>query len=75
VEDGRGEDEVQKEPKRNLDYAKSRWRDLKKQRGKVIVISGKKLQGTFRDYEEARSFSSRFKVALTFVVDQEPACG
>jgi len=36
------------------------------------VISGKKLQGVFSSYEEARGFSSRFKVALTFVVYKMP---
>ena len=72
VENGHTEDDLQKEVKRNVQYVKTHWSDLKGHKGRAVVISGKKLQGVFSSYEEARSFSSRFKVALTFVVDKIP---
>jgi hypothetical protein len=72
VEHGQREDDIQKEVKQNVQYVKAHWSDLKTHQGKVVVISGKKLQGVFSSYEEARSFSSQFKVALTFVVDKIP---
>jgi hypothetical protein len=73
VEDGRKEDEIQKDLKQNVDYVRSHWSELKKHQGKAVVISGKKLQGIFSSYEEARGFSSKFRVALAFSVDQRPA--
>jgi hypothetical protein len=72
VESGRAEDDVQKEVKQDIRYVKSHWSDLKRHKGETVVISGKKLQGVFSSYEEARRFSSRFKVALTFVVEKIP---
>ncbi len=72
VESVRSEDDIQKEVKRNVQYVKAHWSDLKRHKGEAVVISGRKLQGVFSSYEEARSFSSRFKVALTFVVDKMP---
>lgn len=72
VEKGRTDDYIQKEVKQNVQYVKARWSDLKRHKGEAVVISGKKLQGVFSSYEEARRFSSRFKVALTFVVDKMP---
>jgi Zn-dependent M32 family carboxypeptidase len=72
VENGQKEDDVQKQVKQNVHYVKAHWSDLKRHKGEAVVISGKKLQGVFSSYEEARSFSSRFKVALTFVVDKMP---
>ena len=73
VEDRRKEDETHRELKQNLDFVKTHWGELKKHAGKAVVISRKKLQGVFPSYEEARSYSSKFKVALTFSVDQMPA--
>ena len=58
--------------KQNVQYVKAHWSDLKRHKGEAVVISGRKLQGVFSSYEEARRFSSRFKVALTFVVDKMP---
>ena len=72
VENGQGEDYIQKEVKQNVQYVKAHWSDLKRHKGEAVVISGKKLQDVFGSYEEARSFSSRFKIALTFVVDKMP---
>jgi hypothetical protein len=72
VENERKGDEIQKEVKQNVRYVKAYWRDLKKHTGEAVVISGGKLQGVFSSFEEARSFSSRFKIALTFVVDKMP---
>lgn len=72
VESGRTENDVQKELKQDIRYVKSHWSDLKRHKGEAVVISGKKLQGVFSSYEEARRFSSRFKVALTFVVEKIP---
>ena len=72
VENGRKEDEIQREAKQNVEYVKAHWGELKKHKGKAVVISGKKLQAVLGSYEEARRFASRFKVALTFTVDQLP---
>ena len=72
VEDGHTEDDLRKEVKQNVQYVKAHWSDLKRHKGQAVVISGKKLQGVFSSYEEAQSFASRFKVALTFVVDKMP---
>src|SRR5271169_6477823 len=72
VEKGRTEGDIQKEVKQNVQYVKAQWSGLKRHHGEAVVISGKKLQGVFSSYEEARRFSSRFKVALTFVVDKMP---
>ena len=72
VENGRTEDDVQKEVKQNIRYVKAHWNDLMRHKGEAVVISGKKLQGVFNSCEEARRFSSRFKVALTFVVEKIP---
>jgi len=72
VANGQTGDDIQREVKQNVEYVKAHWDDLKRHKGKVVVISGRKLQGVFSSYEEARRFSSRFKVALTFVVDKIP---
>ena len=72
VQHGRVEDDVQKEVKQNVQYAKDHWDDLKAHKGEAVVISRGKLQGLFTSYEEARRSSSRFKVALTFVVEDAP---
>jgi hypothetical protein len=72
VEHGLAEDGIRKEVKQNVQYVKAHWSDLKRHKGEAVVISGRKLQGVFTSYEEARRFSARFKVALTFVVDKMP---
>jgi len=75
VDNLRTEDDIQKEVKQNVKYVKAHWSDLKRHKGEAVVISGRKLQGAFGSYEEARRFSSRFKAALTFVVDKKPQIG
>ena len=72
VQHGRVEDDVRKELKQNVRYVKDHWNDLKRHEGEAVVISRSKLQGFFASYEEARRFSSRFKVALAFVVENTP---
>jgi len=72
VENGQAEDRVEKEVKQNTQYVKAHWGDLKRHKGQAVVISGRKLQGVFGSYGEARRFSSRFKVALIFIVDEMP---
>ena len=72
VQNGRMEDDVQREVKQNVQYVKDHWNDLRRHKGEAVVISRSKLQGVFTSYEEARRFSSRFKVALTFVVEDTP---
>jgi len=72
VENGLAEDGIRKEVKQNVRYVKAHWSDLKRHKGEAVVISGRKLQGVFTSYEEARRFSARFNVALTFVVDKMP---
>src|SRR5271167_2108476 len=72
IENGQAGEGIRKEVKQNVEYVKARWNDLKRHKGQAVVVSGRKLQGVFTSYEEARRFSSRFKVALTFVVDKMP---
>jgi hypothetical protein len=73
IENGKTENsDIQKEVKQNIQYVKTHWDDLKGHKGEIAVISGKKVQGIFSSYEEARRLSSRFKVALTFTVDKMP---
>ena len=72
VASGRMEDDVQKEAKQNVRYVKDHWNDLRRHKGEAVVVSKSKLQGVFASYEEARRFSSRFKVALAFVVEDIP---
>jgi hypothetical protein len=72
VENGQTADDFQNEVKQNVQYVKAHWSELKKHKGEAVVVSGKKLQGVFSSHEEARKFSSQFKVALTFVVDKMP---
>jgi len=57
----------------NVALARSSWGKLRAKRGKAVVIAEGRLQGVFNTYEEARAFSSRFKVALTFVVEEPPS--
>jgi Zn-dependent M32 family carboxypeptidase len=61
VEKGYSEDAVQKEVKQNVQFVKAHWSDLKRHKGEAVMISGNRLQGAFASYEEARSFSSRFR--------------
>ena len=72
VENGHTEDDLRQQVRQNIQYVKTHWNNLKKHKGKAVVISGKKLEGVFDSYEEAQSFASHFKVALTFVVDKMP---
>jgi hypothetical protein len=72
VNDERKEDEIEKEAKQNVQYVKTHWGELKKHQGKVVVISGRKLRAVFSSYEEARDYAGRFRLALTFKVDELP---
>ncbi len=71
VEKERG-DGGQEEYRRNLDFVRSGWKGLRRHRNKAIVVSSGRLQGVFDTYEKACAYSSRFKVALTFVVEESP---
>jgi hypothetical protein len=63
-----GDDELHED----IGFVKSSWRKLKKHSGKAVVISSGKLQGVFESYEDACAYSSKFRMALTFVVGNPP---
>lgn len=67
-----GGDVKQEEYRRNLDFVRLGWKGLERHRGKAVVVSSGRVQGVFDSYDKAREFSSRFKVALTFVVEEPP---
>lgn len=67
--EGRGET---RELSENLNFVKTHWKKLKENTGKAVVVSLGRLQGVFNTYGEACSFSSRFRLALTFVVERPP---
>lgn len=69
----RREADTEREFRENADYVRSEWKMLKKYRGKAVVVSSGKLQGVFKSYREASAFSSRFRVALAFVVERPPS--
>jgi len=60
------------EVKADRAFVRSAWGKLKLHKGKAVVIAGGRLQGVFKNYEEARIFSSKFRVALAFVVEAPP---
>jgi hypothetical protein len=64
--------EVEREVERDREFVRKAWKTLAKHRGKSAVVSSGKLQGVFDTYDEASKFASRFKVALTFVVEGPP---
>ena len=66
-------DHRQEEYRGNLDFVRSEWKRLRRHRGKAIVVSSGRLQGVFDSYKEACDYSSRFKVALAFVVEESPS--
>ena len=66
-------DARQEEYRGNLDFVRSEWKRLRRHRGKAIVVSSGRLQGVFDSYKEACDYSSRFKVALAFVVEESPS--
>ena len=68
-----GADDRQEEYRGNLDFVRSEWKRLRRHRGKAIVVSSGRLQGVFDGYKEACDYSSRFKVALAFVVEEPPS--
>ena len=68
-----GADDRQEEYRGNLDFVRSEWKRLRRHRGKAIVVSSGRLQGVFDSYKEACDYSSRFKVALAFVVEESPS--
>jgi hypothetical protein len=53
-------------------FVRGRWDEIRRHRGKVAVVAEKKLQGVFDTYAEARRFSSRFRIASTFAVQEAP---
>lgn len=58
----------------DVEFVRRHWKKLEAHRGKSVVVSAGKLQGVFDTYEEACKFSSsRFNVAMTFVVERPPA--
>ena len=63
---------TEEEYRKNLDFVKKEWKKLRKHKGKWVVISSQELKGVFRSYEEASEYSSKFKLALTFVVEESP---
>jgi hypothetical protein len=67
-----GGDDREREYRGNLDFVRSEWKRLKRYIGKAIVVSSGRVQGVFDSYEEACDYSSRLKVALTFVVEDSP---
>ncbi len=62
----------EKELTDNIAFVRNDWDKIRRHRGKVAVVALRKLQGLFNTYEEARSFSSRFRIALTFTVQNAP---
>ena len=58
----------ERDVKTDHEFVRSAWGRLKRHRGKALVVAGGRLQGVFKTLEQARAFSSRFKVALVFVV-------
>jgi hypothetical protein len=61
---------IDEEYRKDLEFVRKEWKQLRKHQGKAIVIASQKIKGVFDSYNEAREFSSKFKVALTFVVDE-----
>jgi hypothetical protein len=64
--------EVGREHGRNVDFVRTHWSELERHKGKVVVVSGGKLQGVFGSYDDASMFAARFEIALTFPVDEFP---
>ncbi len=65
--------DLEEQVKANREFVRSGWGKLKVHSGKAVVIAGGRLQGVFATYEEARASSSKFKVALVFVVEEAPS--
>lgn len=63
---------VEQEVEKDREFVKNSWARIAKQRGKAVVVSSGKLQGVFDTYDQASEFASKFRVALTFVVDAPP---
>ena len=64
--------DIDQEVKADRAFVRRSWDKLKVHKGKAVVVEGGKLRGVFEDYDTARSFSTRFGVALTFVVGAPP---
>lgn len=64
---------LERELAANLSFVRSRWDKIKLHKGQVAVVAGGELRGFFGTYDEARGVSSRFRIALTFAVEGEPA--
>lgn len=65
-------DRMYEEYRKDLDFVRREWKRLRRQRGKTIVVASQKIEGVFDSYKEAYEYSSKFKVALTFVVEESP---
>src|SRR5487761_1481766 len=64
----RGLDE---EYRKDLEFVRKKWKELRPRKGKAIVVASQKIKGVVDTYKEACEYSSKFKVALTFVVEEE----
>ncbi|MDG6929117.1 MAG: hypothetical protein JRN39_06585 [Nitrososphaerota archaeon] len=64
--------ELERRVGRDRAFVRSNWKKLLPHSGKAVVVADGRLQRVFETYEEARSFASRFDVALAFVVEGPP---
>ncbi len=72
--EGEAEVAMAREHQTNLELVRRRWKEeFEPHRGKAVVVSLGRLQGVFESYDRACKFASRFRLALTFVVDGRPA--
>ena len=69
---GEREAGLAREHRRNLEFVRTAWKAIERNRGKAVVVSAGALQGVFGSYTEACEFSSKFRVAMTFVVGERP---
>lgn len=54
-------------------FVRSNWKRLERHKGEAVVVADGRLQETFKTYDQAREFSSRFEIALAFVVEEPPS--
>lgn len=64
---------LEKELALNLALVRSKWAEIKAHKGEVVVVAGGRLRGFFGTIEEASQASSKFRMALTFEAEGEPA--
>jgi antitoxin component of RelBE/YafQ-DinJ toxin-antitoxin module len=63
---------LERELAENQRFVRTHWEKLAKNKGMAAVIAEGKLQRIFETLEEARRFASRFKIAMTFRVEEPP---